>query len=300
MEIISIPIEAVEPDPGQPRTNFDPEKLHELAESMRTEGYWQHKPVHVRENFDEPGKFVLVHGERRLRAARKAGLREISAIVLTYSNDENGARQLFLDQYLDNAMRDNFDSIEDIKAIHKAITELGATVALIAKRTGKSQAAIKADLPLATLPPVVQKAVDNGTCPKVVAREIAKFPDNKVLTAFKWATKNMRSAKTMLAGVAAYQKEIGQGTLDFSLVAKDAKDTGDLRIAKDLWERFSKQFGKFSKFADTQHATIVVAKNRQINELEATADAMRKIAEKILHDCLAYRAQKGEQLAKAA
>ena len=295
MEIELLPIEAIEPDPGQPRVNFDPVKLQELAESIRHNGFWEHNAIHVRRNGDE--KFLIVNGERRFHAATKVGLREIPVIVLDYAATEEGARQCFIDQFVDNFVRDDFDTIEAVEAMHKAITELGASVQYLSKVTGKSVATIKADLPLVGLPPTVKKAVDAGTCPKEVARELATFPDNKVMTAYKWATKNTRTAKTMLAGIAAYRKETGQGSLDFGLVAKEAKDTGELRTAKDLWERFSKQFGKFLKFADTEHATIVVAKNRQINELEATADAMQKIAQKLLSDCMAYRAQKGVQKA---
>lgn len=292
-----LPIEAIERDPGQPRVNFDPVKLQELTDGIKNSGFRKHKRIAVRRNGNgddgNAEKFLIVNGERRWRAALKAGVREIPVDILDFANTPEGARDCFVEQFVDNYVRDGFDTIEAIEAMCKAVAEMGTSVEWLAKVTGKSVAVIKADLPLAGLPPVVKRAVDAGTCPKEVARELATFPDNKVLTAYKWAMKNPRTAKTMLAGVSAYQREIGQGTLDFNLIAKDGKDTGDLRTAKDLWERFSKQFGKFLKFADTQHATIVVAKNREVNEIEATATAMKKVAEKILHDCMAYRAQKG-------
>ena len=292
-------IELITPDPGQPRTFFDPVKLAEMADSMRTGGFWQHEPIKVRENPNGEG-FLIIHGERRWTAATKAGLREIPTITLYYPATEQGARDLFMDQWLDNEMRENFQPMESVEAMHKMVSEMGASIALIAKRTGKSVATIKADLPLATLPPQVKKAVDNGTLPKTVAREIATFEDNKMLTAFSHAMKNSRTAKTMLAGVNAYRQEIGQGDLDFKLIAKEAKDNNGLGVARDTWKRFTNGFGKFAKFADVSHATIVTAKYRELGEIEATASSMKKIAEKLQSDCLAYRAQHGDKVRKAA
>lgn len=298
-------IELIQPDPGQPRTFFDPVKISEMADSMRNGGFWQHEPIKVRENPDGEG-WIIIHGERRWTSARKAGLREIPVIVLSYPATEKGARDLYMDQWLDNEMRENLRPMESIQAQYKMVTEMGATVALIAKRTGKSVATIKADLPLAKLPPTVRKAVDNGTLPKTVAREIAAvaaLPKGDPLKAFTHAMKNARSTKTMLAGLDAYRIEIGQGKLDFDLVIEDAKDNNELKEARAKWDTFVKQFAKFEKFTDkVEHATarIVAAKNRQRKDIELIAANMKKISEKLLSDCHAYRAQKGDTVRKKA
>ena len=141
-----IPINTVRPNPQQPRRSFDETALRELADSIRAYGILQ--PLTVR---DRGGFYELVAGERRLRAARIAGLREVPCLVA-----EVGEEDAALLALIENLQRRDLDYMEEAAAIARLIGRYGLSQQQAADKLGKSQPAIANKLRLLRLaPPVI-------------------------------------------------------------------------------------------------------------------------------------------------
>ena len=141
-----IPINTVRPNPQQPRRSFDETALRELADSIRAYGILQ--PLTVR---DRGGFYELVAGERRLRAARIAGLREVPCLVA-----EVGEEDAALLALIENLQRRDLDYMEEAAAIARLIRRYGLSQQQAADKLGKSQSAIANKLRLLRLaPPVI-------------------------------------------------------------------------------------------------------------------------------------------------
>jgi ParB family transcriptional regulator, chromosome partitioning protein len=148
-----IPVTAITPNPRQPRRSFDEEALDELAESIRQVGLLQ--PVVVRAI--GLGRYELVMGERRWRAAERAGLTEIGAIVKQTQDDD-----LLRDALIENLHRQQLDPLEEAAAYQQLLDDFGATHEELARKIGRSRPHITNTLRLLNLPPAVQKRVAAG------------------------------------------------------------------------------------------------------------------------------------------
>jgi ParB family chromosome partitioning protein len=148
-----IAVSAVAPNPRQPRRAFDEDALDELAESIRQVGLLQ--PVVVRAA--GPGRYELIMGERRWRAAQRAGLTEIGAIVKQTQDDD-----LLRDALIENLHRQQLDPLEEAAAYQQLLDDFGATHEELARKIGRSRPHISNTLRLLNLPPAVQKRVAAG------------------------------------------------------------------------------------------------------------------------------------------
>ena len=148
-----IKVSAITPNPRQPRRSFDEDALDELAESIRQVGLLQ--PVVVRAA--GPGRYELIMGERRWRAAERAGLAEIGAIVKQTQDDD-----LLRDALIENLHRQQLDPLEEAAAYQQLLDDFGATHEELAGKIGRSRPHITNTLRLLNLPPAVQKRVAAG------------------------------------------------------------------------------------------------------------------------------------------
>jgi len=165
-----IPIAAITANPRQPRRSFDEDALDELAESIRQVGLLQ--PVVVRTA--GPGRYELVMGERRWRAAERAGLVEIGAIVKqTQDND------LLRDALIENLHRQQLDPLEEAAAYQQLLDDFGATHEELARKIGRSRPHISNTLRLLNLPPAVQKRVAAGVLSAGHARALLSLDDTE-------------------------------------------------------------------------------------------------------------------------
>jgi ParB family transcriptional regulator, chromosome partitioning protein len=148
-----VAIDAISPNPRQPRRTFDEDALDELAASIAEVGLLQ--PVVVRKL--GPGDYELVMGERRMRASQRAGLDYIPAIVReTQDND------MLRDALIENLHRQQLDPLEEAAAYRQLLDDFGATHEQLAQRIGRSRPHISNTLRLLNLPPGVQKRVAAG------------------------------------------------------------------------------------------------------------------------------------------
>jgi len=148
-EIKKIPVTNIIPNPYQPRTVFDDEKIDELCETIRSHGVIQ--PIIVRER---GGKYEIIAGERRWRAVKKLGMDRIPAIVKEF--DDQQAASIAL---IENLQREGLTAIEEAMAYQKLIELHGLTQESMAKRLGKGQSTIANKLRLLHLPTEVQNAL---------------------------------------------------------------------------------------------------------------------------------------------
>jgi len=153
-EIKKIDIEKINSNPYQPREDFNEELLEDLSYSIQEHGLIQ--PITVREK--ARGKYQLVAGERRWRAAKLAGLDEIAAIVQRYSN-----QQMMEVALIENLQREDLNPIEEAKAYKRLIEEFDLIQAEVAESVGKSRSAISNSLRLLNLAPEVQEFVSRET-----------------------------------------------------------------------------------------------------------------------------------------
>jgi ParB family chromosome partitioning protein len=150
--LLQLSIEAVERNPHQPRKRFDEARLEELAASIREHGVVE--PILVRR---EGGKYRIVAGERRWRAAQRAGLREVPAILREATD-----REAFELALVENIQRADLNAIEEAEAFEVLSTEHGLTQEQIAVRVGKERSTVANALRLLRLPAEVRDAVRDG------------------------------------------------------------------------------------------------------------------------------------------
>lgn len=163
-----LPLDAIEPNPRQPREVFDEEALAELVTSVREVGVLQ--PVVVREV--GPGRYQLIMGERRWRACREAGLEAIPAIVRDTADDA-----LLRDALLENLHRQQLNPLEEAAAYQQLLAEFGATHEELAERIGRSRSHVTNTLRLLGLSPAVQKRVAAGVLSAGHARALLALDD---------------------------------------------------------------------------------------------------------------------------
>lgn len=150
--VVEIELEKIFPNPDQPRKTFDEDKLMDLAESIREHGVLQ--PILVAPRDD---KFMIIAGERRYRASKRAGLATIPALIREM--DDEKVMELAL---IENVQRDNLTPIEEARAYDVLMNRFGYTQERLSKRMGKSRSAIANITRLLALPEDVQQMVQEG------------------------------------------------------------------------------------------------------------------------------------------
>lgn len=152
-DITKIPMHLIDRNLNQPRQTFDDEKLTELSESIKIHGVLQ--PVLVT---NQDGRYLLVAGERRWRASKLAGLKEIPAIIKELSEEEMSEIAL-----IENLQRDDLNPIEEAQGIKNLMTQFKMTQEEVSKKLSKSRPAIANMLRLLNLPEYITKYIVDGT-----------------------------------------------------------------------------------------------------------------------------------------
>jgi ParB family chromosome partitioning protein len=160
--IFWVEVDKIKPNPFQPRREFDEEKLQGLANSIRQYGVLQPLTV-TRKEVEKPdgivAEYELIAGERRLRASKLAGLREVP--VLIRSSEESDKMKLEL-AIIENLQREDLNPIDRAKAFARLISEFGFKHGEIAQRVGKSREYVSNTVRLLSMPPQMQQALAEG------------------------------------------------------------------------------------------------------------------------------------------
>jgi ParB family chromosome partitioning protein len=168
---LEIPIELVSTNPDQPRKCFEEKELLELSDSIKEFGVIQ--PIIVKR--DNKGLYIVIAGERRLKAAAMAGLRKIPAIVR--EADDKDAALLAL---VENVQRENLNYIEEAAAYKRLMEDHGLTQTEIAKRVGKQQSTISNKIRILSLPPDIRQVLADNQLTERHARALLKVGDESV------------------------------------------------------------------------------------------------------------------------
>ena len=166
-----LPLHKVEPNPDQPRRDFDEEELEALADSISTHGMIQ--PLTVRETAN--GYYQIIAGERRWRAARIAGLGEVPAVIM--EADDKKTMELAL---IENLQRQDLNPVEEAMGYHSLMADYGLTQEETAARVGKSRPAVANALRLLSLNPEVLLLVRKGTLSAGHARAVLSLKSEKL------------------------------------------------------------------------------------------------------------------------
>ena len=166
----SLAIGLLDPNPFQPRMAFEAEALGDLTESIRTHGLLQ--PILVRSHPDAPGRFQIIAGERRWRAAGMAGLAEIPVVCRELTDAESAAAAL-----IENLQRENLNPIEEAEGYQRLVKNFGLTHEALGTAVSKSRAHVGNIMRLLTLPESVREEVRKGTLSLGHARALLTLPD---------------------------------------------------------------------------------------------------------------------------
>ncbi|MBN9520137.1 ParB/RepB/Spo0J family partition protein [bacterium] len=169
-EAAHIEIERITPDPNQPRKTFTEENLTSLAESLKSRGQLQ--PIRVRWSQDL-GKFVIISGERRYRAATLAQLKTLACVVVEGELTET---ELRIDQLVENLLREDLKPVESARSYKELMGLNGWTVQQLADSLKIGKGTVSKALALLDLPDDIQHQVESGAIPASAAYELAKLP----------------------------------------------------------------------------------------------------------------------------
>ncbi len=218
-------IERIRPNRFQPRQQFPEAELEELCQSIKQQGILQ--PLLVREENDG---FQLIAGERRLRAAKKAGLTQVPVIVKRISDSK-----LLELSIVENIQRANFNPIEESEAYHRLITEFHLTQDEAATRVGKSRSAVANFLRLRQLPEAIRSSIQEGTITMGHARALLGAPNSTLqLAAWRSVIKkglSVRETEDLVRALNDAKKKPKVGR-------KSAEDHYLLTLAEDLSRHF--------------------------------------------------------------
>lgn len=173
-KIVEIDVDEIHPNPYQPREHFPEDSLAELASSIAEHGLIQ--PITVRPRDD--GEYELISGERRVRAARLAGLDHVDAYVR-----EAGTEHMLEWALVENIQREDLDPIEEALGYQRLIDECSLTQAEVAVKVGKDRSTVTNALRLLRLPAAIQKALRDGEISAGHARVLVSVDDEEVQVA---------------------------------------------------------------------------------------------------------------------
>jgi ParB family chromosome partitioning protein len=169
-ELAELPVEAVRPNPRQPRKRFDSDAANGLAESVRAQGIVQ--PVLVRSCAS--GGYELIAGERRWRAAQTAGLKTVPAVIR-----DAGDRETLLLGLVENVARENLSPVEEARAYAMLLDEFGLGLGDVAEKVGKSKPTVSNRVRLLELPDDVLGMLERGQLTEGHARAVLAVPDHE-------------------------------------------------------------------------------------------------------------------------
>ena len=214
-----LPIHKVEPNPDQPRRDFDPEELQSLADSISQHGIVQ--PLTVREL--SGGYYQIIAGERRWRAARLAELREVPAVII--EADDKKVMELAL---IENLQRQDLNPVEEAMGYQSLMEDYGLTQEDAAKRVGKSRPAVANALRLLNLPEKILEMVRKGSLSAGHARAVLSLKTEKMQeqAAQKIAALGLsvRQAELLCKNMAKEPTPVKEPTLAVDYVAECEKN----------------------------------------------------------------------------
>ncbi len=225
-ELRTLAVASIVPGKFQPRHHFDEAALDELAASIKAQGLIQ--PVVVREI--GKGRFELIGGERRWRAAQKAGLEELPVLVKTVPEQAVVAMAL-----IENIQREDLSPLEEANALQRLIDEFGLTHQQAADAVGRSRAAVSNLLRLLELPEAIRRLLDDRLLQMGHARALASLPEARAIALARQAADQGWSVRELEEAV----RRAGAAPAAKSSAAKAKPDPNIAALERDLAEKLA-------------------------------------------------------------
>jgi ParB family transcriptional regulator, chromosome partitioning protein len=237
-ELRELPVDVIRPNPEQPRSRFDPGSISELAHSISTAGIVQ--PLIVRPLAD--GSYELVAGERRWRAAREAGLDEVPAVI----RDEGESERLQT-ALIENMAREDLNPVDEARACATLVEDLGLTKEELARRVGRSRAAVSNLIRLLDLPEPALELLRSGALSEGHGRAIlqARGADarrNLARDAAKngWSVRETERRAKLVAPRDGGKRNRGRRSAEEAAAITEAEDVLESALARDVHVRATK------------------------------------------------------------
>jgi len=255
-----LPIYKVEPNPDQPRQDFDEEELQALADSIEIHGIIQ--PLTVREM--PTGYYQIIAGERRWRAARMANLSEVPAVIM--EADDKKVKELAL---IENLQRQDLNPVEEAMGYQSLMQEYGLTQEDAAKRVGKSRPAVANALRLLNLNPEVLEMVRNGKLTAGHARAILVLKTEK---------KQLEAAQKISAlGLSVRQAELLCKNMAKETPVKKEKEIFAVDYVAECEKQLSKHLGRGVKIISGKKKGRFELEFYGQDDLQNLLDALMKL-----------------------
>lgn len=263
--IVTLRLSEIEPNRDQPRKVFSEEALNELADSIREHGVLQ--PLLVRPL--STGGYQLVAGERRWRASRMAGLREVPVVIRDM--DEEQAMEIAL---IENLQREDLNAIEEASGYKLLMERYGMTQEQVAKRVGKSRPAVANALRLLNLPPRVMEMVEEGEVSPGHARALLSFenPEQMMDVAQK-----VRKGKYSVRDIEKMSKHQGEPVVE-ELTSAEAEDVWGSQAAffTEMELALSGELGRKVKIARNGNSGMLQIQFYNEDDLKELAQRLTK------------------------
>lgn len=246
--VMKIAISEIDPNSDQPRKTFDENALNELADSIRVHGVIQ--PIIV---VRMGTRYMIIAGERRWRAARLVGLKEIPAIVKEYTNKEITEISI-----IENLQREDLNPMEQARAIKKLMDDFGLTQEEVAARLGKSRSVIANTVRLIGLEPEVVKMIEDGKISAGHARSLVVVTDrNAQIKLANQVSDKKLTVRDLEFAVKSAKKPAGKASTASTTVKKDANTQSiELKqLVTDMQRVFST---KVSAMGTTQRGRLFI------------------------------------------
>ena len=259
-----LPISQVESCAGQPRKQFDPDALADLADSIREHGIIQ--PLTVRKL--QSGYYQIIAGERRWRAARMAGLDQVPAIVI--EADDRKAMELAM---IENLQREDLNPIEEAEGYRQLMEQYNLTQEETAQRVGKSRSVVANALRLLNLCPPVRAMVEDGRLSNGHARTILPLSpalQEKAADAILKSDLSVRQTELLVKKLTAEEKD------------KPAVTTGGLEVnyAEEAAKALGTHLGRGCKIVSGRKKGRIELEYYGMDDLNALLEALEKLGKK--------------------
>ena len=261
--ISELPLDAIYPNPDQPRADFDAETLEELASSIKHIGLVQ--PITVREDGKGEGKYIIISGERRYRAARLIELETIPAYIRTVDDDQVVEMAL-----IENIQREDLNAIEIALTFSKLIDADGLTQEELATRVGKKRATVANYLRLLKLPAQIQLGLKNRKLSMGHARALLSIEDTELQLALY---KQILTDDLSVRDVEQIAREYSTAEPSGKAKSQEARQAAGERLAqyRNATDRISRSLGTKVKMSCNASGkgriTIPFASDDQLQEI---------------------------------
>lgn len=265
--IFWVEVDKIKPNPYQPRKEFDQVALQALADSIKQYGVLQALVVTRKESYRDDGlgvEYELIAGERRLRASKLAGLKQVP--VLIRAGEENDLLKLEL-AIIENVQREDLNSIERAKAFKKLVDEFGFKHNVIAQKIGKSREYVSNTLRLLALPEEMQNALSEGKISEGHTRPLLMLSDRpeEQLVLFKeiiYKKMPVREAELVARKIAVERARVFTPEMD--------------QVTHELEEKFSEKLGTRVQIERKKQGGKLVIDFFSYEDLNAILDMMKE------------------------